>query len=319
MVRKKRKRNKLSLIILGVTFLYFIIKTALSYLPVEVIAARPSVLEDVQEGEFIVLRREIVVTAPFKGRFTKEIKEGERVAKDAVIGYMEKIGGSSLGKQSSLPIKAPKAGIVYYHTDGFENICNPEKWAQLDLSKLDKLQNLIKQSPPIPSDKINNEIIESGEGFLKIVDNLVPCYFYLAGSGAYLEKVKKGDCLKICLEENPASFINAEVEDVFRKTGSYGILIKVSDNKIINQNRKEKGKIITSSYKGVVLSEKVLVKKDDKYGVYLFRKGRANWQEVEITARFKGKVVLKGLSADDWIITNPQRVREGKRIFRLHK
>jgi putative membrane fusion protein len=320
--RRKRKRNKLLLIISGIVFLYLFSKIVFSYLPVEVIQARVSELEDTFEGEFIVLRQERVITAPFKGYFIKVKNEGERVAKDTVLGYLEKTDGTSLEKKNSLPIKASAAGLLSYQIDGLESICAPEMWLQLDLSKLEALLKVVKASSAEKDDQDNQKregMMEAGEGLCKIVDNLDSCYFYWASVGAYPEKIKKGGNLRIRLEDNRELVLKGVVAELSRQTGEFGILIKILNPGNLNPGRKETGEIIAHSYKGIVLPEKVLVEKNGQYGVYLFRKGRACWQEVEKTARLQGKVVLSGLTEEDWVIADPQLVTEGKRVTRINK
>ena len=323
MIRKRRrKRSKVLLLLVGVAFIYFILKIVFSILPVEVLQVKTSELEDAFAGEFIVLRQETVIPAPYRGYFVKVKNEGERVAKDTVIGYLETFGGTSLEKSNSLPIKATAAGLISYQTDGLESFCNPEIWLQLDLEKLQSLPDFALNSDEgkSPEDKRaqGKGIVESGEGICKIVDNLDYSYLYLLGSGAYPERIKKGGNLKICLDHNQELVLKGYAVDVFRKTGEYGILIKISNAGDYNFNRKEKGQIIINSYKGIVLPEKVIIEKNDKFGVYLFNKGKATWQEVEKIAQLKGKVVLSGLSESDWVIADPQLVTEGKRVSRLN-
>jgi len=305
--------------ILFIFLICLVLKIVCGYLPVEVIHAQYSELENTLEGEFLVLREEKVVTAPFRGRFVKVKEEGERVAKNAVIGYLEKVAGTSLEKKSSQPIKALSAGVISYHTDGWESICHPEMWAQLDLTKLDTLRDFKAKIVKTTSEKINPDVIEAGEGIFKITDNLAPCYFYLSGTGAYPEKIKKGSSVSIRLEKEQDHLLKGVVTELSRKTGSYSILLKINNVGSLNQNRQEKGEMIVCSYKGVVLPEKALVFKEGKYGVYLFQKGRAGWKEVERIAQLGGEVVLSGLMADDWIIADPHKVKEGKRVLRINK
>jgi len=321
--KRKRKCSKVLLLLVGAVFIYFILKIVFSILPVEVLQAKTSELEDTFAGEFIVLRQETVIPAPYRGYFVKVKNEGERVAKDTIIGYLETFEGTSLEKTGSLPIKATVAGLVSYQTDGLESFCNPEIWLQLDLEKLQSLPDFAINSEKGKSSedrKIQgNGFVESGEGICKIVDNLDYSYFYLFGSGAYPERIKKGGNLKIRLDNNQDLILKGYVVDVFRKTGEYGILIKISNAGDYNFNRKEKGQIITTSYKGIVLPEKVITEKNGKFGVYLFKKGKATWKEVEKIAQLQGKVVLSGLSESDWVIADPQLVSEGKRVSRINK
>jgi len=320
--KKRRKRSKVLLLLVSTVFIYFILKLVFSNLSVEVIQAKTSELEDFFTGEFIVLRQETVIPAPYKGYFVKVKNEGERVAKDTVIGYLEIIEGTSLEKSSSLTIKASAAGLVSYQTDGLESFCNPEIWLQLDLEKLQSLPDFKMNSDEEknPEDKKvqGNRFVDSGDGICKIIDNLDYSFFYLLGSGAYPERIKKGSNFKIRLDRNQGLVLKGYVVDVLRKTGEYGILIKISDAGDYSFNRKEKGQIITTSYKGSVLPEKVITQKNGKSGVYLFNKGKATWQEVEKVAQLKGKVVLSGLSEVDWVIADPQLVSEGKRVSRLN-
>lgn len=325
--RRKRKRSKLLLLVIGAVFIYFFIKIVFNYLPVEVIQAKNSELEDMFAGEFIVLRQETVISAPYKGYFINTKNEGERVAKDTVIGYLEIIEGTSLEKTRSIPIKASVAGLVSYTTDGLESLCNPELWKQLDLDKLETLHNLEIKSGERES-KGNNEegnnrgngLFKAGEDICKIVDNLDCFYFYLIGSGAYPERIKEGSSIKIKLDSdsNKDLVLRGNVMDISRKTGEYRILLKISTAGDLNLQRYEKGQIISGTYKGIVLPEKVLVVKDGKNGVYLLKKGRASWQEVERIAQLQGKVVISGLAETDWVITAPQLVSEGKRVSRIN-
>ncbi|MDD2433025.1 MAG: HlyD family efflux transporter periplasmic adaptor subunit [Clostridia bacterium] len=323
MVRRRRhKRSKLLSIVLGVVVLYFLLKITFSYLPVEVVQAKVSELEDALEGEFIVLRQERVITASCKGYFIKVKNEGERVAKDTVLGYLEKVAGTSLEKKSSLPIKASAAGLISYEIDGMESICTPEMWRQLDLGKLEAFLQTVETSLTQKDDEANLKReggVEAGEGICKIVNNLDCCYFYWVGVGAYPEKIKKGGKIRIRLEGNQGLVLNGLVTDLSRQTGKYGILIEILNLGNLNPRRQEKGEIVVQSYKGVVLPEKVLVEKDGQDGVYLFQKGRACWQEVEKTAHLRGKVVLSNLTEKDWVITDPQLVTEGKRVTRINK
>ncbi|MDD2402127.1 MAG: HlyD family efflux transporter periplasmic adaptor subunit [Clostridia bacterium] len=315
MARKRKKRSKIPLVIVSAIFIFVLVKVAYRYLPVEVISTRTSFLESSVEGEFIVLRQEKAVAAPYKGRFIKIKSEGDRVAKGTVIGRLEITEGTSLEKKSSITIKAPIAGILSYETDGYEGLCAPETWLQLDLTKLDMLQNLDKEKM---KEKNSDGFVEAGEYCYKIVDNLGDCYFYLYGSGAYPEKIKKGNRVKICLDKNNEN-INGKIIEISRYQGEYGILIDALDCSTVYQSRKIKGEVISYKYEGVVLPEKVLVNKDGQDGVYLYKNGWVNWKETKKTAQFDGKVVLEGLEDNAWVIADPNLVIEGERVFHLNR
>lgn len=284
------------------------------YLPVEVIPVQYAEVEDTLEGEFLILREEKAVTTAVRGRFKPVKPEGERVAKNTVIGYLETLRGTSLEIKTTQAVKAPCAGILSYDTDGLEDICDPAVWTQLDLSKLD--QQMLETTAQ-DNETTGTDIIEAGQSIFKIVDNLAPCYFYLAGTGAYPEKVQKGDNISLRLANNKEKLFKGTVIDLVRETGSFRLLLKVTDGQIQEQGRQKKGELIVSRHKGIVLPEEVLLYRDNQYGVLRFQKGRACWQEVKRIAQFGGKVVLSGLKQDDWIIARPAKVQDGQWVWRI--
>lgn len=309
--------------ILLVGILAFVVfKLVSAYSPVEVIPVQYDVLEDTLDGEFLILREEKAVTTEIRGNFNPVKTEGERVAKGTVIGYLETLGGTSLEKKSNLPVRAPSAGVLSYHTDGLENICAPEMWTQLDLSKLNlQMLTSFEQAQPARAGNapgVDGLVVEAGQSIFKIVDNLAPCYFYLTGTGAYPEKVKKGDKILVRLDNNKEKPYKGTVEDINRETGTYRMLIKITNGEVQAQGRKQTGEMIISTYEGIVLPEGVLLYRENQSGVFLFKKGKACWQEVECIARLGGKVVLSGLKYDDWIIATPDKVREGQWVRRIN-
>lgn len=307
-------------ILLFSLFAFVLFKLITGYLPVEVIPVQYAEVEDTLEGEFLILREEIAVTTPVRGRFQAVKMEGERVAKGTVVGYLETLGGTSLEKKTTQAVKAPCAGILSYETDGLENICDPALWTQLDLSKLDPqmLETTLRDiNTTGTTGTEDTNIIEAGQGIFKIVDNLAPCYFYLSGNGAYPEKVQKGDNISLRLANNKEKLFQGTVIDLIRETGSYRLLLKITHGQIPERGRQEKGELIVSSYKGIVLPEEVLLYRDNQYGVFLFKKGRACWQEVKRIAQFGGKVVLSGLERDAWIIAKPEKLHDGQWVWRI--
>jgi putative membrane fusion protein len=303
---------------------FVVFKLVSAYLPVEVIPVQYDVLEDTLEGEFLILREEKAVTTETRGNFNPVKTEGERVAKGTVIGYLETLGGTSLEKKSTLPVRAPSAGVLSYLTDGLENICAPEMWTQLDLSKLDQQMLTAFEQTKVSRDRTgyasgeNGLVVEAGQSIFKIVDNLAPCYFYLKGTGAYPEKVKKGDKILVRLDSNQGKLYKGTVEDINRETGIYRMLIKITNGEVHAQGRKQTGELIISTYEGIVLPEGVLLYRENQSGVFLFKKGKACWQEVECIARLGGKVALSGLERDDWIIATPDKVRDGQWVRRIN-
>lgn len=318
MARKRRYRScKFFSLIIVLGLLYFIIKIVSSCLPVEVVQAQVAELEDFLEGEFIVLRPEQKVAAPCSGYFLQVKQEGERVAKGALLGYLETTAGSSLEKTTSRTLNAPMAGLVSYNLDGLEQVCLPEIWPYLEIGSLAVFMEKLPLDEGISTEE--GARVSAGEGVCKIINNLEECYFYWQGEGAFPEKIKKGGSLRIRLKEQPQVILKGIVKELTRDVGKYCLLIEILNAGNLSLQRCMLGEIIVENFKGVILPEKVIVEKEGQWGVYLFKKGRAHWQAVEKIAHLRGQVVLDNLTEKDWVIVDPQLVVEGKRVTRLNK
>lgn len=65
-----------------------------------------------QEAPAVLLRREILLTAPCDGVFRRSHPAGERIARSGVVGTIE------TGGRKSRPLRAPRAGLIAYTCDG---------------------------------------------------------------------------------------------------------------------------------------------------------------------------------------------------------
>lgn len=325
--RRKSPRNRFSSSFKIILLLCFIIvlillcggwvKSYFTQFFVKTIPVKYSVLEDVKDVTFLLIRREKAIASPVAGRFEKICQEGERVAKEAVIGYLVINTGTSLERTERIPIKTPQAGMISYYTDGFENLYNPEVWRNLDLDKVIELE---KGLVPVNNGKAKkDDMVEAGERLFKIVDNLAPEYLFTEFELTSDKAFSVGSFIDLNLDEPENPRVKGLVKDIKSKDSGIRVLFEIHKTTRPKETRQIDGSIVIESYKGVVLGNGVLVERDGKTGVYLLDKGLIQWREVNIVGMVNGKTAVEGLASNDWVVTTPGLVSEGQRIFQTTK
>ncbi|QNB45154.1 hypothetical protein BR63_01745 [Thermanaerosceptrum fracticalcis] len=310
------RRNRVFLILAAI-FLVFIasgyVKNIVASLLVEVVPGQPSVLEEVTKAEFVIIRNEAALAAPFTGRLEILRPEGERVAKGTVMCYLVSEDGTSLEKTKRLAFIAPQAGVVSYHIDGYENICNSQIWPQLDIHQLTDLEKRL--GAPMSGDAKEKKVIPGGSFFVKVIDNLSPGYLYLETTSDLGRELKTGNSIEIRLEKLDNLLIRGNIMSVAQNGDKLQLLIRIPNLPETYKLRKLQGHIITNKYRGTVLSEHCLVEKEGNLGVFIYARGKVQWKEVTVSGRLNKKVAVEGLSASDLVITTPQLVKEGQVVF----
>jgi len=280
---------------------------------VDVQPLNPGVLEDTLDAEYLVIREEHCMAAPFPGRLEVLAKEGEKVPKGAVVAYLYKTEGTSLEGTSKVPLQAPAAGIFSLQVDGLESICNPETWSQIDVQKLAQLEEgLGKKEHGNASDK---NLVAAGVPIYKIVDNLSPSYLFLETDHSLSEWLEKGNSVEVRVPELTDKTLKGSVEDLYQEGGKSRLLIRIPVVNNLEKMRRVSGKLILTKYEGIVIPAKMLVTKEGQTGVYLWQNGRARWQEVKVLGEVDKKVAVSGLQQGQWIITTPTLIKEGQRVI----
>lgn len=318
--RAKRRLSRASKYILLIFFVVIVVLLGSSFAKgyifrffVKTVPAEYSVLEDTKEVAFLVIRQEKSISSPIAGLFEKVCEEGERVAKDATIGYLVAMTGTSLEKTEKMPVKTPYAGMLSYKTDGYENLFTPEIWQELDINKVIELE---KGLTPSDGGKAKNiDQIEAGQRLFKIVDNLAPEYLFAEFVSDSDNAIEEGSFVEINLDDSENPRLKGIVKDIEIRDEKIRVLLKISTTTQTRETRRLKGSIVIDRFSGVVLQKDVLVKRGDKIGVYILDKGLVQWREVNIAGAVKEKAAVEGLSSSDWIVTTPGWVREGQRMF----
>lgn|GEM_PF-1253924 len=316
-LRKKRRLWKAAKALLLTAFFLLVLisgsgmlKSAAARFFVNAVQARTSVLEDTLETDFIVIRQEEVFPVPFSGQFETAFREGERIAKGTVVGYLVAYEGTSLEKKSRVPLISPCAGILSFQHDGYENICSTENWPQLDFGRFDPEAGLGKKD----TGNAKERIVKAGENLFRIIDNLQSSHLYMEIE-APLHGVFEKNEVDIRLNKLDNLLIRGAVKDIYRDDDKYRILIQIPTLPELLNTRFVSGSVIINKHQGVVIERQVLVTRGDAVGVYLLIKGQVAWQEVTIIGTVRTKAAVSGLKPEDWIVTAPALVKEGQRIF----
>lgn len=299
----------ISLLLAGYWF-----KDKIINLLVEAVKVQYSRLENTEKVEFLVIREEAVVSAPYPGSLELVSQEGERIPKGGVVAYLRREGGTSLEKEERYPLCAGEAGILSFFLDGYESVVNLKNWSELNWNALEKLEERLEQKPL--GDAREKKIVAGGTPVFKIVNNLAPTYLYFTSSQKAAEKLKKGSALDVRLDHLDNQLIRGTIHDIVMGEGGRKILLQVPSFNGGEKLRRIKGLIVLDKHDGVVVPENVLVTKNGSSGVYVLRKSRAVWQEVKILAHIDNKVALDGLNPGEWIISTPGLVREGQQVTR---
>lgn len=322
-LRKKRGLSRaakgitaISLILLVFICGSGIMKGIIARFLVNAIPARTSVLEETKAADIIVIREEEVVPAPVSGRLEIACREGERIAKGTIVGYLVTLEGTSLEKEKKVPLVSPRAGILSFQLDGYESVFKLENWTLLDIRKLEQEQGLAVQDngDARESEESGERMVEAGQNLFRITDNLQPNYLYLEIEAPLPEAVRNGE-IEIRLNGPDGQLVRGSVADIYRDRDKYRTLVQVPGLPEIQNTRRAKGYYIVNKYQGVVLNRQVLVMKGDNTGLYILDKGQVAWQQVEVAGTVGERVAVTGLKQNDWIITAPSLVKEGQKII----
>lgn len=290
---------------------------------INAVPASTSVLEETIETSFILLREEVVVSAPYGGTLEMTAREGERVAKGVVIGYLVGHGGTSLEKEKRTPLVSPAAGILSFRLDGYEYIFKPDTWTQLDIGEfkdepgLDETGNGEAKKNGDAFTALSGPV-EAGQNLFRITDNLQPSLLYVEVKAPLPDALRYNE-IEIRLREPVNLPLKGTVHDIYKDGEKYRILVRIPSRMELQNSRLLKGTIITNKYRGVVLEKAALVMRDNVPGVYILHKGQVTWQRVEVIGTVGSKAAVAGLGQNDWIVTAPALVKEGQRIIFYNK
>lgn len=237
----------------------------------------------------LVIRDETVVFASRAGTLNPVAQEGQRVAEREPVAVIRTSGGASQ------VMEAPGAGVVCYHTDGWEKVLTPQNVLALELVNLDK-------SPPALQESASGVFVEAGQPLFKIVNNLQPTLIWFHFDSQYLDLFPAvGKKLTFSLDDKIC-------QGTLKNLTSHGVTgqgVLELDRKELLHERQVQLSIILAKAEGPVIPNRALVLKDNEQGVYKKTLQGYQWIPVQVVLQGEDYSVVDGLLRGDRVITNP--------------
>ncbi len=115
-------------------------------------------------------------------------------------------------------LKAPKAGMVSYRVDGYENILTPNSLSSLSIKELEKIKINMGQIIPIDTSKV------------KIIDNFY-CYIAIPTNSEEGKAAKLNDKIKLRIDDTDDNYIPATIEYISDEDSTTRlIIVKITSN-----------------------------------------------------------------------------------------
>ncbi|CCO08761.1 HlyD family efflux transporter periplasmic adaptor subunit [Desulforamulus hydrothermalis] len=268
---------------------------------------QPGVVEQDYAAEGILIKQEYLVKAPLKGNMKFLVADGERVKAGTSFGELAASDIDAVSGVKRYAVKAPVSGVVCRHVDGWETVLLPGNLDVVEIPALDKIKSDLPEE--------TKSLVEHGQPVAKVIDNLAPIYVYALFSLNDVKQIQqqKDTVLKL---KWAGQVVEARVDKVFLgEQPAVLFIVKNYPDEILHY-RKIKFHITTAILKGILIDEKSLVQRDNRYGIYLAWKGFVRWLPVEVTGRLEGRVAIRGTDIQPGIryVVNPAFAREGDKL-----
>ncbi|GAW92585.1 HlyD family efflux transporter periplasmic adaptor subunit [Calderihabitans maritimus] len=249
------------------------------------------VLEKSISVDGLLIRQETLVTTPVKGRLRPLVEEGQRVRVGAAIAEVLP-GSEGVRTAESYVLTASRAGVVSYYYDGLETVLSPEMLNELDLDKLATFMETAQTSTSFSNPAV------------RIVDNHKPLYLYFQINPEKLFEVEIGNTLSLYLPGKEEA-VKAEVVRLEKEAEHTTVLVRLPYQDHLLNQRHISFRLVTDSYRGIIVERSLLVFKEGKAGIYVMKAGRIYWQPVKVLGEVGEKVAIDGIEEGSELLTGP--------------
>lgn len=247
-------------------------------------------LEDRFGGPAVIMNREILLTSAENGRFENMVKEKEKVARGALLGYI-------ISDQGRTPVRAANSGIFMRQTDGLE-----ETFSEFDIQAVNGDTFTLKTYSGA-NDAL--QVIPAGTAFGKIVDSLQPTRILvkLPGEEFNLELKTRH---QVKLFQGEISLGKAYVLETKRDPDASYVLLELDrfSEDLLGQRNTEI-EVVFNSYSGYLVADKAVVEKSGKKGIYCANGEEIYFKPIELIKIKDGLAVVDGLEVNDIVVNNP--------------
>ncbi|SMB94417.1 putative membrane fusion protein [Thermanaeromonas toyohensis ToBE] len=257
----------------------------------------PGSLEKTTHLKALVIREEIVLTAPAGGILKRVVPEAERVAAGGTIAQI-KLAGVASGDTGIRSITAPFAGQVCYHPDGLENVLRPGIWEKMSYHNIFSLTSKATQFSP-------GETVQAGEPLIRLVNNLHPLFLYIVVDEVPPEwKLQKQVSL---LWPGQEDRLKLKVANLYMVDNRAVLVLRLDNwgNEWLDKRLVELEAVV-ERYPGFILPRQALVTlPDGSKGVYVLSGREVRFQEVQVVGMVGDKMSVKGVNPNVEVVINP--------------
>ncbi|AZR73023.1 hypothetical protein BBF96_06195 [Anoxybacter fermentans] len=289
-----KKKNRRELLKKGILFILLLVFIFCIYMAIlirggpEIILTRYGRIADEFSGKGLLVRSEEVIYAPYPGRVTLFVKEGERCPAERPILRLEGSGGVKT-------FYSRKAGVISYQVDGLENTLNP-----------DILDDIVEQDYKYFRGKLikitDGDRVNAGRPLFKIVDNFI-LYLLVEAPASQVFRYEVGE--KIWATFDGLTIVGW-ITKILDHQNLFIIKLERFPIEMINK-RWVDVTIMTNAYTGVYVPRKAITKKGDEFGVYRVVDDTPVFYPISQKGGNELYVVVTGIGRGVEILANPEK------------
>jgi putative membrane fusion protein len=303
--RKKSPRKIIYLLLIlatlafGIRAAYFFTADKVTALLLKTVIGDMGELENVIKVNGLIVRDEHPVAAPVTGTVHWLVKDGERLAVNIPVASISAADGTVH------TVVTPFAGIVVRQLDGLEGMLQPQALDGVNVPQL--LKTAVKHQQIEQA-----EAVPQGSMLFKVVNNFSWCYLFHLPDGTALPE---SDRHRLRFSFAPGRDLSGRT--VLRRAENDSMTLAYEFTDDVDGflwQRQAEAEIITGRIQGVILPLSALVEREGETGVFTLEKSVVRYRSVEVVGISGELVAVDGLRIGLRIITNPDLVREGRRL-----
>ncbi|OUM96552.1 MAG: hypothetical protein BAA04_00745 [Firmicutes bacterium ZCTH02-B6] len=248
-------------------------------------------LEDSFTALAMIVRDEVLLTAPADGRAYVMVSDGSRVRAQAVVATILTDSGERV-------VQAPIAGNVHFFWDGWE------QQVELDLL-LHRAVRHWREVQPASGRIVDGQLVRAGDPIARIVDgHRVRLYLDLP-DGVSLAPNQRVELRMPAVTDQT---VGARVLALGGGEPVAALLELDRYLPVLDAARWVDAEVVRARHQGVVVPAAAIVSDGQRQGVYLRRETRVVFRTVRVVAQVHEWAVVEGISPGDQVVTNPGRV-----------
>ncbi|MDW7738717.1 MAG: HlyD family efflux transporter periplasmic adaptor subunit [Bacillota bacterium] len=299
----------------------------------QIISAEMGVMESRQDAAGLITREEEIIVSPSPGVVLELAPAGGRVSADselASIGVISRaqwlalqepeneedeeameervpIDPMSLNFQEVITLTTEHPGFLSHYIDGWEHYSEPF-YITADQYEIIK---------PEGRYTVRGDLVDSGQAVMKVVNNwrwyysiIIPLH-----PGRIIAEQRN---VELEFDFAPEEMVRAVlIEYAIDQENQIVRLAYEIQQQVVGfeQTRWAEASLLYSRQQGIIIPAEAVFEYDNSYGVFINQGGKVVFQPLTIVERRDDQIMVEGLPAQSMIITRPEHVVEGQRLY----